>query len=757
MAGRRASAVDRSARIADDRAPGAPLVRSRLPLILLAVLPLVLCGALVLAWGAPEPRVAQPPPEAARSIALAVSGELARTQDALRVTAAQPALGRLLATTSPAPPTLERARTALDELHARLGPATRVVSLVDGVGRVRLRSPASGASALAGDALAAQATGPLARQATLPDGARGMLLGMPVNGGGAAGAGMLVAELGLDEIVGGAGSGSGEQGATPWGVGDLATSAVGRTSWSVLTMASAVAPSAPSAPVLPIGIAALSLLAVPLAWWARRGLGRPDPVGRPAEPQRVTVPVVPAVQTIAAPAAPPSAPAVPDALSDPLSGLGNHRAYQEELDRMLAAWERNQVPFALLLVDVDDLRQLNERSGHAQGDDRLRTLGQHIKGMLRFSDRAYRIGGDEFAILLPHTDSAGAVQLGKRLLAAAKGEGAERAGAFAFSAGATDVPGHAQRRAELEEQAAAALAWCKTHGRGSVEAYDPTRHALQRDPERAAMETAVGEVIRDRCLRAVFQPIVDMATGEVVGFEGLTRPAPGAPFSNPGALFEAAEHVGRTVELDTACYEVIAEAARGIPVERVVTINLSPRTLEAPDFSVQRVLDILARNELHPGRVILELTERETVLDLDRLRDNLAALQAAGVRIAADDVGAGNAGLRLLSQVRFDIVKVDLSLVQDGASSETSGAVLRSLRDLAERWGASVIAEGIETPAQLRAVRELGLPAGQGYLIGRPGTIVDLPPVDLHELEKGGMMLQNAPVPFTGSMAPGTA
>ena len=108
---------------------------------------------------------------------------------------------------------------------------------------------------------------------------------------------------------------------------------------------------------------------------------------------------------------------------------------------------------------------------------------------------------------------------------------------------------------------------------------------------------------------------------------------------------------------------------------------------------------------------------------------------------------AGWRGLRLLSQFRFDIVKVDLGLVQEGANNDASRAVLRSLRDLAQRWGAFVIAEGIETPTQLRVVREMGLGAGQGYLIGRPGTLVELPPVDLDGLQQGGLMLQNAPVP----------
>ena len=194
----------------------------------------------------------------------------------------------------------------------------------------------------------------------------------------------------------------------------------------------------------------------------------------------------------------------------------------------------------------------------------------------------------------------------------------------------------------------------------------------------------------------------------MLGFEGLIRPAPSTPFSNPGQLFEAAAAAGRLVELDLACFEVVAAGATDIDANQVVTINLSPRTLEVQDFTASWLLQVLARHRLSPGRVIVELTEREAITDLERLRRNVAGLQHAGVRIAADDVGAGNAGLRLLSQVRFDIVKIDLSLVQEGTQHDSSRNVLRSLKDLADRQGAVAIAEGLETAEQLRVASGAG-------------------------------------------------
>jgi EAL domain-containing protein (putative c-di-GMP-specific phosphodiesterase class I) len=250
----------------------------------------------------------------------------------------------------------------------------------------------------------------------------------------------------------------------------------------------------------------------------------------------------------------------------------------------------------------------------------------------------------------------------------------------------------------------------------------------------------------------VYQPIVDLTSGRVIGFEGLIRPTPESGFADPSSMFVAAETVGRTVELDTACVEAVVSGARTMSPDQLLTINISPRTAEAPQFSAEALLMVLARNGIDPGRVVVELTERETVDDSLRLQANLMALQRARVRIAADDVGAGNAGLRLLSQMRFDIVKIDLSLVQEGAERDSSRAVLRSLRDLASRWGAAIVAEGLETASQLRTVRELGVAAGQGYLLGRPTADTSLTAIDLTVIEAGGIVLERRQRPMTDAM-----
>jgi diguanylate cyclase (GGDEF)-like protein len=436
-----------------------------------------------------------------------------------------------------------------------------------------------------------------------------------------------------------------------------------------------------------------------------------------------------------------------ESLRDSLTGLGNHRAFQEELERQWVGARRHNARLALAIVDLDDFRQVNETEGHVGGDRVLVGVAATLAAGVRRGDRVFRIGGDEFAVLMPGTDSDAAYLSLRRVLATVL-EGrvgtltgrermGSRAGGWSFTAGVASIPGTATDRATLYREADAALVYGKRHGRTCVTAFDPVRHGTGWS-ERAIAEVAadVARVAAVGAVRAVFQPIFDLRTGQPRGYEALIRPMPGSGFSDAGELFAAAESVGRTVELDLACVAASISAFALAAPAGSLTLNLSPRTLEADDFSVHSLVQLVRRYGLDPARIVLELTEREAVEDMDRLLRAVEACRAAGMRIAADDVGAGNAGLRLLAQLRFDIVKIDLSLVQGGAVRATSQEVVRTLKDLADRWGALVIAEGVETPDQLEFVRSLGIRAGQGYLLGRPAETPSTAVIDLDALTR---------------------
>jgi EAL domain-containing protein (putative c-di-GMP-specific phosphodiesterase class I) len=277
--------------------------------------------------------------------------------------------------------------------------------------------------------------------------------------------------------------------------------------------------------------------------------------------------------------------------------------------------------------------------------------------------------------------------------------------------------------------------------------YDADHDERPLDGERLARAAhSIVEIVAANAISPVYQPIVDVRSGAVVGFEGLARPAAGTAFGDAGTLFTVAEASGRTADLDWVCIRSIIAGAGKLGPRQSLSLNLSPKTVEAPEFQPHPLLGLLARAGIAPERIVLEITERQGVEDLDVLREKLGACRAAGFRIAIDDVGAGNSGLRLLSQIHFDIVKIDLSLVHAGAQREASLDVVRSLTELASRWGAHAVAEGVETAGQLRMVRSIGLGHAQGYLLGRPTVEPILHNVDLDALlaERGGSALLRA-------------
>ncbi len=311
--------------------------------------------------------------------------------------------------------------------------------------------------------------------------------------------------------------------------------------------------------------------------------------------------------------------AVADALRDPLTGLGNHRAFHEELERQVAASLRYETPLALALIDLDEFKAINDGQGHAAGDRVLRALGELIPAGLRLADRPYRVGGDEFAVLLPHTDPEGARIVMRRILAQTlqPSTGHSDTGPISFSCGISGLPAFAESAAQLYSQADASLYAAKRGGRTDIVVFSPTASDSPADATSAA--AAVAQVIAHGHLGAVFQPIVSLVDGRTVGVEGLIRPLPPAPFDNPGSLFAAAEAGGRLSALDLACIETIVANAGGLPADQFLSVNLSPPTVEAPEFSASAIQAILARHDF-PSRPAGDRDHRAAAVHRHRTR-----------------------------------------------------------------------------------------------------------------------------------------
>jgi diguanylate cyclase (GGDEF)-like protein len=717
------------------------LVRLRLTLALIAMAFVPIAVAAPILSTALDSQRAAEQAQADRDATGIASGVDARLRAVSADVAKTAAAGSVAGYAAGTKGTITGAKAALVALSGDGSDGIVVAALLDSRGRQLVRAvggkilkptPVQFVDPLVGAALTAERGAiETSRVVTGDDGTMHLAIATPVMGSGRSSTpiGVVRVEMSLDQLIRLAGAQAVSAGTAR--IVDQFGTTVAPAGWSApsgdATIQSAtvlrwqpewtvrlVAPTHVGAPPLPlIGLLGLflALIAVLVIWMARQIL-------RPAEELEASRGRLRDMYELAR----------VDALRDVITGLGNHRAFQETFERVLEAARTRQAAVGLVLIDLDDFRAVNDVGGHAGGDAALADFGRLVQGILRPTDRAFRTGGDEFALLLPGATGEAAAAVARRLLASSMEVRPGEPGPRSFSAGVSAYPAMATDRRLLMDQADVALTWAKRHGRTSVELFDPARHRPFAPATPAVEQASVGvaEVIARRLLRPVYQPIVDLKTGRVAGAEGLIRPMPGSGFSNPAELFEAAEAAGRSVELDFACLEIVATAAADIGPESILTLNMSPRTLEADDFSAGSLVALVRKAGLDPTRIVLELTEREQVEEMERLRRNVTACRAAGFRLAADDVGAGNAGLRLLSQVQFDIVKIDLSLVQVGAVQESSMSVVGALQDLARRWGASVIAEGIETPAQLRVVRALEVGAGQGYLLGRPVSAEEL-------------------------------
>jgi len=749
--------VDPSAHaLAADLAGGSSplrLVRLRLTLSLIAMAVLPLAIAAPLAYSIVDGQQAADRLRAERdstAVAAALGTRLDRTQEAVVRTAAGQIMSGLLST--PPRTSIATARAAVLTLGTSTDDGIREAAVIDGSGQVRIdmiggklvsgdpRVPAN--DAVLSSTLALQANNSYASPVHPdPSGAPALTIAAPIPGpDGQTAVGILRVDLSLAQLLG-----SGANGLT----GGSALAQLIDSSGSVLTQAhgtGAVVPTtgtvatasvpgfadwrvqitepqqSSQTPYVLLGGLALivSFLGGLVLWMARQIL-------HPAEELEASRGRLRHLYEVAR----------LDALRDVLTGLGNHRAFHEEFDRQLEFARRYDQPLSLVLIDLDDFKLVNDTAGHAAGDELLGEMGRLTMAMIRTADRAFRIGGDEFAVLMPHTDAEGARIVGRRLLATAleTRPGSNVQGSFSFSVGISSFPALANDKRQLSAQADSALYWSKSHGRTMVQIFDPDRHRdLGFAGASQELSASISQLATRRALKPVYQPIVELKSGRVIGYEGLVRPLPESGFSNASELFAAAEASGRQAELDQICLEVVIAGAAKLASDAILSLNLSPRTLEAPEFSVGALIRLLERHGITANRAIVELTERESVDDLDRLQRNVAACRAAGLRLAADDVGAGNAGLRLLSQMQFDIVKIDLSLVQGGTQHKTSLAVVSSLQELAQRWGAWVIAEGVETAEQLELIRGLGVSAAQGYLLGRPGESLEIGTVDLPSL-----------------------
>ena len=414
------------------------------------------------------------------------------------------------------------------------------------------------------------------------------------------------------------------------------------------------------------------------------------------------------------------------AFHDVLTGLPNRAWFMERLTEAEAARQETGAQSAVLFLDVDNLKAVNDNLGHEGGDGLIKLLSRRMVSCVRDTDTVARLSGDEFAILLTGPGSAHqAERVAHRILDSLRaptriGEHTVRTG---LSIGLATSDACAPTGITMLRAADLAMYAAKTGGKGRLEVFQPSHHTAQvrRDAVRAELSGALDA----EQLELHYQPIVDVSSQVIVGFEALLRwQHPERGLVSPLEFIPLAEETGLIVPIGRW---VLQEATRQAaawqnrsPLGRLrMSVNVSVRQFQHPDL-VGDVADALHRSGLHPSLLTLEITESLFAQDIEEATHKIGLLKDLGVRLALDDFGTGYSSLSYLRRFPIGTLKIDKSFIDDVTTSPEGHAVVAAITQLGQNLRLEVVAEGLENGNQLETLRSLDCPLGQGYHFSRP-------------------------------------
>lgn len=418
------------------------------------------------------------------------------------------------------------------------------------------------------------------------------------------------------------------------------------------------------------------------------------------------------------------------ALHDPLTGLPNRTLIQDRIDLEVRASQRKEESFAVIMMDLDAFKEVNDTLGHNIGDQLLVAVADRLQQILRGTDTVGRLGGDEFAILLPEADVPQATLVARNLTQALSPpvdlEGVRLS--VRASIGIAIYPDHGDDRVTLLRRADAAMYVAKQERTGYC-LYD-ARHD-HNQPDRLALMTELVEAIRGRGLQLYYQPLVSLDNDEIVGVEALARwpQARNRAVSQEVLinLIEQTELIGPfTVWLfDSVARQWAEWNAHGRDLR--VSVNLCMRNVLDTGLRVL-VSEALRRHGMRPESLVIEITESAAMRDPERVRRMLRELSDMGIRIAIDDFGTGYSSLSHLSRMPIDELKIDQSFLKNLVTSRLDQAIVQSIIDLAHNLNLSVVAEGVEGPEVLPLLKGWNCEAAQGFYLGEPVPAEQLTP-----------------------------
>ncbi len=418
---------------------------------------------------------------------------------------------------------------------------------------------------------------------------------------------------------------------------------------------------------------------------------------------------------------------------DELTGLANRFEYNANIAEAFARLDRTGEPFALLYVDLDGFKQVNDSLGHDVGDRVLVETAERLRGAIRGSDVLARFGGDEFLLILPAANHLVVTAIAQRMIdAMAKAFRLDNKTVYVTaSIGIAMAPADGASPADLLRHADTALYKAKAAGRNTLMFFDPTM--AEEMTERHELEVDLRKACEDGSLELYYQPIIDLRTGEVVSREALMRwRHPVRGMVPAGQFIPVAEQSGLIATIGDWAIRQACKDAASWEKHVGVSVNISPLQFREPRRIVETVKNALIASNLNSQRLTLEVTESLLIEDNKTTLGVIDELRMLGVTFALDDFGTGYSSLGYLSTYPFAQVKIDQSFTKTVQSSEASKAIIEAVCQLARRLSMNVVVEGVETEQQRIAVQLLGAQRAQGYFFGKPAPVASLAEAKRH-------------------------
>jgi diguanylate cyclase (GGDEF)-like protein len=414
------------------------------------------------------------------------------------------------------------------------------------------------------------------------------------------------------------------------------------------------------------------------------------------------------------------------AFHDKLTGLPNRALFTDHMDLALAKARRSHKGTAVIFLDLDNFKLINDSLGHQAGDELLKSVADRLKGAVRMGDTVARLGGDEFTILLEDLDAPEEAEGSARRILHALNQPIEIGNGEAFASASLGIAYTVhciESTGDLMKQADIAMYHAKATGKSSYVVYDKGMNDSA--IVRLELETSLRKALELDQISVHYQPLIDLTTGLCKGAEALARwKHPLYGYVSPNQFIPIAEEIG---VINGLGYFILEQACMQAKIwqDQVgnesfsISVNLSGKQLQQPDV-VDRVKDILNRTQLPPHCLKLEITESVLMTDRDATVDKLNRLKQVGVMLALDDFGTGYSSLSTLSYFPLDTLKIDRAFISSLGRDSQANSIVQAIMALSKSMCMDVTGEGVETAAQLEAIQRLGCRTGQGYLFAMP-------------------------------------